>query len=166
MVGRHPSATMSRYLRRVGLTSILIVVVVALAYSLVVDAQESNDSGSAAGAGNVGDSSATGASDSSSTNDSKPTEKKDKPPISEDEWDWGSFYDPNNVFCGKFDCYKILGFDHETWGLEPPSLKDITKSYRSLSRKWHPDKNKVKGAREKFVVSRCVTCRLDGFLPA
>jgi len=72
-------------------------------------------------------------------------------PPSDSEDDWGSFYDPNNVFCGKFDCYKILGFDHMTWGDDPPSLKDITKSYRSLSRKWHPDKNKAKGAREKFV---------------
>ena len=71
----------------------------------------------------------------------------------EEEEDWGSFYDPNKVFCGEFDCYKILGFDHETWGSSPPSLKDITKSYRGLSRKWHPDKNKAKGAREKFVVS-------------
>ena len=65
--------------------------------------------------------------------------------------DWGSFYDPNNIFCGKYDCYKILGFDYETWGSAPPTLKEITKSYRSLSRQWHPDKNKAKGAREKFV---------------
>lgn len=78
-------------------------------------------------------------------------QKKKRAPPSGNEDDWGSFYDPNNVFCGKFDCYKILGFDHETWGNDPPSLKDITKSYRSLSRKWHPDKNKAKGAREKFV---------------
>lgn len=65
--------------------------------------------------------------------------------------DWGSFYDPNNIFCGKYDCYKILGFDYETWGAAPPTLKEITKSYRSLSRQWHPDKNKARGAREKFV---------------
>lgn len=123
----------------------------------LVHAQE-NDSGSAAAAGAdevvVGDSSATvtDASDSSSTTDSKPKETRRNPPVTDDD-DWGHFYDPKNVFCGKFDCYKILGFDHETWGNEPPSLKDITKSYRGLSRKWHPDKNKVKGAREKFVVS-------------
>ena len=65
--------------------------------------------------------------------------------------DWGSFYDPNNIFCGKYDCYKILGFDYETWGSAPPTLKEITKSYRGLSRQWHPDKNKARGAREKFV---------------
>jgi len=69
------------------------------------------------------------------------------------ETDWGSFYDPKNVFCGKYDCYKILGFDYFHWGDDPPSIKDITKSYRSLSRQWHPDKNKERGAREKFVVS-------------
>jgi len=75
--------------------------------------------------------------------------KRETPSVN--EGDWGSFYDPNNVFCGKFDCYKILGFDYETWGASPPSLKDITKSYRGLSRKWHPDKNKAKGAKQKFV---------------
>lgn len=92
---------------------------------------------------------------SSSTSSEKiqtPEENKPEPPINpEGDDDWGSFYDPNNVFCGKFDCYKILGWDFETWGYNPPSLKDITKSYRALSRKWHPDKNKAKGAREKFV---------------
>lgn len=96
----------------------------------------------------------------SDASDAPPKEKietpKSKPSTTtenEEEEDWGSFYDPNKVFCGEFDCYKILGFDHETWGSSPPSLKDITKSYRGLSRKWHPDKNKAKGAREKFVVS-------------
>ena len=96
----------------------------------------------------------------SDASDAPPKEKietpKSKPSTTtenEEEDDWGSFYDPNKVFCGEFDCYKILGFDHETWGSSPPSLKDITKSYRGLSRKWHPDKNKAKGAREKFVVS-------------
>lgn len=145
---------MLRLCRRVWFKSILLSVIVVISHSLV-HAQE-NDSGSAAAAGAdevIGDSSAkvTDASDSSSTIDSKPKETRRDPPVNED--DWGHFYDPKNVFCGKFDCYKILGFDHETWGNEPPSLKDITKSYRGLSRKWHPDKNKVKGAREKFVVS-------------
>lgn len=105
----------------------------------------------------TGDSSTTtttGASDTSAgeTSESSPPKPKKNPP-SGNEDDWGSFYDPNKVFCGEYDCYKILGFDHMTWGRAPPSLKDITKSYRGLSRKWHPDKNKAKGAREKFVVS-------------
>jgi len=81
------------------------------------------------------------------------TKKQKKPPTpgSDEDEGWGSFYDPNNIFCGKFDCYKILGFDYESWGRAPPTLREITKSYRSLSRQWHPDKNKAKGAREKFV---------------
>lgn len=120
--------------------------------------------GSDTAAEDMGDSSSSSSS-ASSTEDAAtestpppPKEvKKDtpKPSSSGDDGDddWGSFYDPNNVFCGKYDCYKILGFDHESWGAAPPSLKDITKSYRGLSRKWHPDKNKAKGAREKFVVS-------------
>eukprot|EP00956_Cyclotella_meneghiniana_P015912 scaffold24738_cov74-Cyclotella_meneghiniana.AAC.12 len=82
-----------------------------------------------------------------STTDNPTTTAK---PINPDT-DWGSFYDPKNVFCGKYDCYKILGFDYFNWGDAPPSHKEITKSYRSLSRQWHPDKNKAKGAREKFV---------------
>lgn len=65
---------------------------------------------------------------------------------------WGTYYDPNNVFCGEFDCYKILGFDYEEYDKNPPDSKRITKRYRSLSRHWHPDKNKQKGAKEKFVV--------------
>ena len=121
---------------------------------MLVYAEEGNDSDDVG----AGDSSSTTPSDESASGantESTPPKKEEKrqPPTSgTDEDDWGSFYDPNNVFCGKFDCYKILGFDYETWGADPPSLKDITKSYRSLSRQWHPDKNKAKGAREKFVV--------------
>ncbi|KAL3792105.1 hypothetical protein HJC23_013379 [Cyclotella cryptica] len=81
----------------------------------------------------------------------KPEEAHTEPQRDTSSDDWGSFYDPKNVFCGQYDCYKILGFDYFSWGDDPPSLKDITKSYRSLSRQWHPDKNKGKGAREKFV---------------
>ncbi|KAL7502009.1 hypothetical protein ACHAWX_000429 [Stephanocyclus meneghinianus] len=83
--------------------------------------------------------------------DTKPKDAHSNPPPHASSDDWGSFYDPKNVFCGQYDCYKILGFDYFSWGDDPPSLKDITKSYRSLSRQWHPDKNKAKGAREKFV---------------
>lgn len=69
-----------------------------------------------------------------------------------DHLDWGSFYDPKKIFCGKYDCYKILGFDYWTFDKVQPTLKDITKSYRSLSRKFHPDKNKEAGAKERFVM--------------
>ncbi|GAX27241.1 hypothetical protein FisN_13Lh203 [Fistulifera solaris] len=65
--------------------------------------------------------------------------------------DWGSYYDPQNIFCGKFDCYKILGFDYESFGKVKPDTKEITKRYRQLSREWHPDKSKHKNAKERFV---------------
>ncbi|KAL7545596.1 hypothetical protein ACHAWF_008956 [Thalassiosira exigua] len=128
---------MVRRYRRICCTFILLFVVFALSCSLVY-AEEGAGGSSAA------------SSEASASSKSPPKEAKRDPP-SGNEDDWGSFYDPNNVFCGKFDCYKILGFDYETWGSDPPSLKDITKGYRSLSRRWHPDKNKAKGAREKFV---------------
>lgn len=64
--------------------------------------------------------------------------------------DWGSYYDPQNVFCGQYDCYAILGFDFENFGA--PEKKEITKRYRALSREWHPDKNKGnKDAKDRFV---------------
>lgn len=65
--------------------------------------------------------------------------------------DWGTYYDPKSIFCGNFDCYKILGFDFEDYG--SPDSKEITKRYRALGREWHPDKSKHKEAKERFVVS-------------
>jgi DnaJ homolog subfamily C member 25 len=66
--------------------------------------------------------------------------------------DWGSYYDPQNVFCGKYDCYKILGFDYESYfGKNLPDTRIITKRYRKLSREWHPDKSTHRHAKEKFV---------------
>lgn len=64
---------------------------------------------------------------------------------------WGSYYDPQGVFCGKYDCYKILGFDYESFGKVKPSTREITKRYRQLSREWHPDKSKHKNAKDRFV---------------
>lgn len=66
---------------------------------------------------------------------------------------WGTYYDPQNVYCGDYDCYAILGFDYEEFGKTKPDTKEITKRYRSLSRHWHPDKNKAKDAKDRFVVS-------------
>lgn len=63
--------------------------------------------------------------------------------------DWGSYYDPKNIFCGPYDCYQILGFDYETFG--QPAKKQITQRYRKLSRAWHPDKSKFPNAKERFV---------------
>jgi DnaJ family protein C protein 25 len=71
----------------------------------------------------------------------------------EDHTDWGTYHDTQNIFCGKFDCYRILGFDYESFGKDIPDTKVITKRYRSLSREWHPDKSKHKDAKERFVVS-------------
>ena len=151
MVASHPGSA-RLFFRLVSIILLLLAVVFAVSCSLVY-AQEDDSITAAASTEDSGDSSSTssGTSDSSSYSASPP--KETRRPSSGDEDDWGSFYDPNNVFCGKFDCYKILGFDHETWGSDPPSLKAITKSYRNLSRMWHPDKNKAKGARERFVVS-------------
>lgn len=65
--------------------------------------------------------------------------------------DWGTYYDPKGIFCGDFDCYKILGFDYESFGTVKPTTKEITKRYRRLSRFWHPDKSKHKDAKNRFV---------------
>jgi hypothetical protein len=64
--------------------------------------------------------------------------------------DWGTYYDPQEIFCGKYDCYKILGWDYESYG--SPDRKEITQRYRALGREWHPDKSKHKNAKERFVV--------------
>jgi DnaJ domain len=64
--------------------------------------------------------------------------------------DWGTYYDPQSIFCGNYDCYKILGFDFENYG--SPDRKEITQRYRALGREWHPDKSKHKNAKERFVV--------------
>ena len=97
--------------------------------------------------------------DSSSENgspSSKPTTSKPVATEVEDDFDpsnedWGSYYDPKNIFCGKYDCYKILGFDYENFGKEKPDRKMITQRYRKLSREWHPDKSKHKNAKARFV---------------
>jgi hypothetical protein len=68
---------------------------------------------------------------------SKPEEKKE--PVEEeaepeylkgDPGTWGSYYDPQQEFCGKYDCYRIFGYDYESFGREHPSTKEITKRYR------------------------------------
>jgi len=141
----HNSARMVRCCRRIWCTFILLAIAISCSLVYALD----GSAGAGSGEDVAGDPSTTASDASSTTPESPPKVKRETPSGTED--DWGSFYDPNNVFCGKFDCYKILRFDHETWGSSPPSLKDITKSYRNLSRKWHPDKNKAKGAREKFV---------------
>lgn len=91
-----------------------------------------------------------------SSEEVQPPKKEEAPTVIKDGFDvenedWGSYYDPQNIFCGKFDCYKILGFDYESFGKIKPSKKQITQRYRQLSREWHPDKSKHKNAKERFV---------------
>jgi DnaJ family protein C protein 25 len=97
---------------------------------------------------------ASAETNASSTSDDSSGAKKREPV--DDGFDvsnenWGTYYDPQNIFCGKFDCYKILGFDYESFGKKHPDKKVITKRYRALSREWHPDKSKHKDAKNKFV---------------
>jgi DnaJ family protein C protein 25 len=84
----------------------------------------------------------------STTDSSKPAETDEFDASSED---WGSYYDPQGIFCGKFDCYQILGFDYESYRAAKPDKKVITQRYRKLSREWHPDKSKHKNAKDRFV---------------
>ena len=95
------------------------------------------------------------------TSDEQTKKETEKQPEVDDGFDynntdWGTFYDPKNIFCGDYDCYKILGLDYfellDT-KISDDLLRTVTKRYRKLSRKWHPDKNKSKGAKERFVVS-------------
>lgn len=64
--------------------------------------------------------------------------------------DWGSNYDPFDVFCGPYDCYKILGFDAEKDRDNGVTKKSLTKAYRKTSMKWHPDKNSSPDAKKMF----------------
>ena len=115
----------------IGCIFILIVIVLALSCSLVYAMENDGYAGSAMPRMNMnGDENDVAASDSDTPDNTIPNQQqqqqpppppKKTEPISPDgEDDWGNFYDPNNVFCGKFDCYKILGFDYETWGSSPP----------------------------------------------
>lgn len=66
------------------------------------------------------------------------------------EKNWGTYYDPKGVFCGDYDCYRILGFCYDEWGRKPPTTRELTQSYRRIGRVWHPDKNKMEGAEDRF----------------
>jgi hypothetical protein len=96
-----------------------------------------------------GSASASSTNNSSGSNSRESTRTKLDPAHFTDKVDWGTFYDPQSIFCGQFDCYKILALNYENG----PTTKDITRNYRALGRHWHPDKNKDKGAKERFVVS-------------
>lgn len=85
------------------------------------------------------------------TKETQQEQPKKKEKVEFPEHKWGTYYDPQGIFCGKYDCYKILGFDFESWGRSPPSKKELTQSYRTMSKLWHPDKNKDVGAKDRFL---------------
>ena len=53
-------------------------------------------------------------------------------------------FDPANIFCGKADCYEVLGLQRSA------SIKEIKSAFRNLSLVNHPDKNKDENATEVF----------------
>ncbi len=57
--------------------------------------------------------------------------------------DWGTNYDPKDQFCGPYDCYAILGLDYDK-DRYTLTNDDVKKAYRSISRKYHPDKIQAK----------------------
>eukprot|EP00986_Skeletonema_menzelii_P003634 scaffold1151_cov144-Skeletonema_menzelii.AAC.1 len=137
--------------RRAWYTLFLLCAVVFSSCATVMAQEGDNGAAASAESGSSSSEPAEGSEEATKKEEPQSPKVKQENASSSKSDDWGSFYDPNNIFCGKYDCYKILGFDYETWGSAPPTLKEITKSYRGLSRQWHPDKNKARGAREKFV---------------
>ena len=135
---------MCRQLHRI----LLLVAVLALA---VADADPTMDS--TAEEDIVAEITKEGAAKANETSEPPRANSED---ASQDKFDvhneeWGTYYDPKGIFCGNFDCYKILGFDYESFGTVKPTTKEITKRYRRLSRFWHPDKSKHKDAKNRFV---------------
>lgn len=119
--------------RAVKLVCVLAAIAMIAAFPVVVAAAAADESNDTAG-----------------SSEKKPKAKDDFDPKA--HTDWGGYYDPQNIFCGKYDCYRILGFDYEKYdGKNLPDTKLITKRYRALSREWHPDKSKHKDAKERFV---------------
>lgn len=120
--------------------SLILYLLLACFLLASVNSQETGESQSATAESNASEGAAR-----------KPKVEEEEPAFLAAEPDqWGTYYDPQQEFCGKFDCYRILGFDYETFG--SPDTKEITKRYRRLSRKWHPDKSKHPKAKERFVV--------------
>ncbi|KAI0214166.1 hypothetical protein LSAT2_000751 [Lamellibrachia satsuma] len=50
------------------------------------------------------------------------------------------------LYCGTENCYELLGITRRD---EDQSRNEINKAYRSLARKWHPDRHKTKKAKEE-----------------
>ena len=78
-----------------------------------------------------------------------------------DDFDRGSYYDPSNIFCGQYDCYKILGFDYESWGKSPPNKKELTQSYRQMSKTWqYPGEAACREGRPFYLLRRGLGVRI------
>ena len=130
----------------------ILLITVVLPLTLVHAADDAATDGDAE-ADIVAEITKEGAAKSKETSEPPPAASDD---ASQDKFDvhnedWGTYYDPKGIFCGDFDCYKILGFDYESFGKVKPTTKEITKRYRRLSRFWHPDKSKHKDAKNRFV---------------
>ena len=130
----------------------ILLIAVVLPLTLVHAADDAATDGDAE-ADIVAEITKEGAAKSKETSEPPPAASDD---ASQDKFDvhnedWGTYYDPKGIFCGDFDCYKILGFDYESFGKVKPTTKEITKRYRRLSRFWHPDKSKHKDAKNRFV---------------
>jgi hypothetical protein len=69
--------------------------------------------------------------------------------------DWGSYYDPQNIFfvASKYDCYKILGLDCESFGDQQaaPTPKGIWQRYVSVTRAGHTENPNHTDAQSRFL---------------
>ena len=75
-----------------------------------------------------------GANEDKNTNNTKEEEKEDKSGDSgekEREWSPPPYQD---LYCGDMNCYDLLGVTRDS------DTREITKAYRRLALKWHPDR--------------------------
>ena len=74
-----------------------------------------------------------GADEDTTTNKTEEEEKEDKSEDSDREKEWGP--PPyQDLYCGDMNCYDLLGVTRDS------DTREITKAYRKLALKWHPDR--------------------------
>ena len=77
-----------------------------------------------------------GADEDTTTNKTEEEEKEDKSEDSDREKEWGP--PPyQDLYCGDMNCYDLLGVTRDS------DTREITKAYRKLALKWHPDSLKL-----------------------